>query len=488
MQTTTAHRQSRHRLRGAATVAAAIVLAAALTPATSAAAGAKPGAYQRAHVTLDEALRDPAQLIRTDWRHDLAPVLDALPEMRADRTVGTPLHGKILAATLNLPATVEVDGDTMIIARRIQFAGSTVRISTHGKDLTVLPVESIRTGAVNGVITMDTNGADAPDGSPGLSGARGADGTPGARGADGSVFWCSGSPGGNGSPGTPGGNGTAGGSAFVNGGNAGRLTFNIPDFSTDSYVLSPRGGDGGDGGRGGYGGTGGNGGTGGAGGNGVREPGVFGDCDGGDGGAGGAGGKGGTGAAGGRGSFGGNGNTLAVTYPSGYDPSRISVDVRGGFAGRIGASGDRGPGGLGGSGGWGGVPDWPGVYGNNGPDGLPGLVGDQGRGSGVTRDGFAGRALVLPPPTLTTDQSVYHVGYQPIYQLSGGLPDADLYWTDCRNGVCSGEYPSGKRTDSLGRWAFQGPAWQPADVGSWVRQIRVGIGGRVATVSFQVLP
>ena len=82
-------------------------------PAAPAAATRVPGVAtgDAERATIERALQDADSLLRRDWRAELRPVLDKLPEARETRTVTGPLSGQIMADTVHLPAKVEVTGD-----------------------------------------------------------------------------------------------------------------------------------------------------------------------------------------------------------------------------------------------------------------------------------------------------------------------------------------------------------------------------------------
>lgn len=349
---------------------AAVVLAVglALVQPTPANAGAKP--------TLAERIAAAG----VNWRTALAADLAALPH--ASTTVAGPLRGQMLAATLRLPATIELAADTTIIANELVFTGSRLRVVGNGFALSLYPVSKVRAErAIASEITIDTSPPDGPNGRGGSPGIPGFSGFTGQRGDDGTdPFDCMGTQGGRGEDGE---NGLAGdgGEAGGRANSASDITLDIPNGSTDSYRLIARGGRGGNGGDGGEGGAGGSGGGGGQGGNsyfycyaGWAPPG-------GPGGDGGNGATGGTGGRGGSGGSGGNAGSIRVTYPSGYNPSWIQYDVSGGM------------GGQGGRGGWAGQPGWggyggPGGYGEPyGPSGQPGWGGLRG---GYGQDGDSG--------------------------------------------------------------------------------------------------
>ncbi len=241
-------------------------------------------------------------------------------------------------------------------------------------------------------IVEDQSGTDGVDGSPGTNGSVGVTGTPGNPGTNGT---CGGNV--HGAPGSTGGTGGVG-SAGDNGkdGTAGKsghpITYNITDTS-NSYAFYSNGGDGGHGGPGGMGGTGGDAGAGGAGGTGATctcQQGGAGN--GGPGGNGGSGGTGGPGGNGGKGGDGGDAGLIKVTYPVGYDTSRITTSNSSGTGGIGGNSGSGGNGGRGGARGSGGLQGSSGLCPISFPTlGVSGSDGGAGGGGAVGSAGAHGK-------------------------------------------------------------------------------------------------
>ena len=60
---------------------------------------------------------DPELLIDRDWRSELAPALELMPEMRETLHVTGPMNGVYLADTVLLGTHVTLAGDTFILAR-----------------------------------------------------------------------------------------------------------------------------------------------------------------------------------------------------------------------------------------------------------------------------------------------------------------------------------------------------------------------------------
>lgn len=327
---------------------------------------------------------------KVDWRAELG---SSLAQLRGVRGVMTPVGGTVLADTVTVPGAIELTGDTTIIAREVVLATGSVRVHGKGHTLRIYPVASLRSGAGFGVretITIDYTGTG---GLTGANGPKGGDGQAGSRGDPGQPapgpINCHGGDGQAGGSGGSGGPASDGGPA-LEGSDGGGISLEIPDGSTDTYVLITRGGAGGSGGAGGPGGSGG---AGGNGGDGYPfcwfTPPDFGrGGNGGDGGFGGAGGPGGWGGSGGPG---GRGGDVWVTYPNGFDLGQLFVDNSGGSGGNPGPAGPGGNGGFGGMGGQAGQSlegfAWPGQNGWNGFDGPSGQQGWAGAAGnpGITR-------------------------------------------------------------------------------------------------------
>ncbi len=229
-------------------------------------------------------------------------------------------------------------------------------------------------------IEVNNNGEPGKPGEDRLPGAAGAQAvgvaTTGDNGTCGNTVSVNGKSGGKGTDGNAGQRPTLDGGKGGDGGHANPIQLSIPEGSEDSYFLLATGGDGGPGGTGGQGGHGSDGLRGGQGGSGANC-----DCDqggsggGGPGGPGGDAGAGGPGSNGGPGGNGGDGKDITVSYPQGYDTSKIQ---RFNGGGGIGAGGPPGPGGL------------PGSPGKGGPVGLSGgasMCSNQGWGGDTGADG-----------------------------------------------------------------------------------------------------
>src|SRR5262249_16976110 len=144
-----------------------------------------------------------------DWRGALRARLDGL---RGNATVGRVLSGQVLAGTVRVPATVELAGDTTIIARDLVFAGRTrLRVISHGHPLRLYPVDPLR--VEGSTITIDSSGNGGTTGATGWQGQNGFRGWDGRPGQDADLYWCDGENGsdaGDGQTGDNGGDGVAG--------------------------------------------------------------------------------------------------------------------------------------------------------------------------------------------------------------------------------------------------------------------------------------
>ena len=85
---------------------------------------------------------EPEALLDSNWAQKLASTFARMPEMQETRFEQKPLSGVQLAATLYLPERVELEGDTIILAKKIVFEGKDVVIRGH-YNLHILPIESL---------------------------------------------------------------------------------------------------------------------------------------------------------------------------------------------------------------------------------------------------------------------------------------------------------------------------------------------------------
>jgi|CXWL01.1.fsa_nt_gi hypothetical protein len=422
---------------------------------------------------------DPILLFTKNWRQRLKPIFDQMPQMVQARIHhNKKLKGVEVVGELTLPDTVELTGDTIIIAKKVRFTGRNVVIKGP-YDFHAFTVDSFGTEHPNGNITIDTSGhghrewleaqrannsgllaksttgkdkgfvnasftpptLDTIDnsgvtGSTGTTGAPGGNPSHGVDGGGGADGTCggnkNGSPGINGTHGGAGGNGGNGGNGGA-GANGGTVTLAISNANmSTSYILRSNGGDGGPGGPAGGGTSGGVGGDGGDGGDGAScncQAGGLGiGGNGGNGGNAGAGGNGGTGGNGGKG---GDGGPISVHYPTGYNLSQITTSNTAGIGGAGGSAGSAGNAGTPGD------PGSPGsggdLVGCNANNGNPGTAGNGASGGTAGAAGAAGAGGTNgPSPSFTSNGAPPSGGgggggYEP---GEGGNGCTDWYWVE----------------------------------------------------------
>ena len=85
---------------------------------------------------------NPYVLLTDNWRKTLQPHFNSYPEFRKNRQEKGRLSGVIIANTLSLPEFVELDGDTVIIARNIEYDGQYPAIKSYGYDIYIFIIES----------------------------------------------------------------------------------------------------------------------------------------------------------------------------------------------------------------------------------------------------------------------------------------------------------------------------------------------------------
>jgi hypothetical protein len=108
----------------------------------------KQEAQERAFKPARELLQrervpfDPDILKDAEWRRKLAPKLYGMWEMHASRRLGKQLAGLQLADILYLPETVELTGDTVILANKVIFEGRNAVIKGN-YNIAVYPVEEV---------------------------------------------------------------------------------------------------------------------------------------------------------------------------------------------------------------------------------------------------------------------------------------------------------------------------------------------------------
>jgi hypothetical protein len=332
---------------------------------------------------------DPDILLDGDWREKVRPFIGQMPDMALVKWGGRKLKGTQLADTLYLPETIELTGDTVILARRLVFEGQHVLIKGP-HDINVFTIEAeeiagVRPGRLRtdnvvrfakaGFIDMPAShparsqSPDAVSLTVDVSGfgakewrAQQEELERAGRASEGAQFVKAGyaparrrqtatangnpNPGATGSPGV----------AAVNGQQASPLTGTKgPNGSCThpSLIHGGTGQGGGDGGNAGDGNTGGPGGNGGHAGNINWTVGATGtywfQAKGGDGGRGGRGSDGGFGAPGGDGGPGGDGANCSCIQGG---PGNGGQGGPAGDGGDGGSAGDGGPGGLNGKGGF----------------------------------------------------------------------------------------------------------------------------------------
>jgi hypothetical protein len=387
---------------------------------------------------------EPNELLEPGWQVRLRPQLDRMAELQQDRVVRTRhMVGAYISGTLTLPERMKGDGDIVVLARHVVFAGPHVEIiaPTHNVSLFIIdsaenlpgsrsargeadtvssdPSVYIQTGGMPKSIStgsaapdyertgprarlvtasfrarssfmplsatlvqqhVDANGAAGYSGSTGTAGGVGSSGTDGSAGTNGS---CTGTrDGGPGAPGDSGGSGPSGGPGTDGGigSNAGTINTTIPCADSRQWIFSAVGGNGGVGGAGGSGGIGGTGGKGGNGGTGATCADCqFGPGNGGNGGNGGQGGGGGTGGNGGNGGVNGDGGAINVQIPDNF-AGGTTFYLSGGTGGAGGAGGLNGVGVSGGGLGTGGAKGTTNCSGFNPLNGTDGSAGGSGGG------------------------------------------------------------------------------------------------------------
>ena len=104
---------------------------------------------------------EPDALLGRQWRSDLGRHLAQVPEMsRLSRQSG-PLHGVIMADTLQLSAATEVSNDTVLIVRTLRFDSRhpVIRLGPHAASLFVTEsVEFASTGTERPSLYVDGRG------------------------------------------------------------------------------------------------------------------------------------------------------------------------------------------------------------------------------------------------------------------------------------------------------------------------------------------
>lgn len=154
-----------------------LAVAAAFAVGWSLAAAAPAGGVTEASELAERitALRDQ----KVDWRAELG---SSLAWLRGVRGLTTPVGGTVLAGTVTVPGTIELTGDTTIIAREVVLATGSVRVHGKGHTLRIYPVASLRSLGAQETITIDYTGTA---GLTGVNGPKGGDGEAGSRGEPG---------------------------------------------------------------------------------------------------------------------------------------------------------------------------------------------------------------------------------------------------------------------------------------------------------------
>ncbi|HWX42479.1 MAG TPA: hypothetical protein VN345_15110, partial [Blastocatellia bacterium] len=105
---------------------------------------AKPSFTKSRDLLLMEGLPfDPDDLLDPMWPQVLGPQLAATPQMQEDKVVySNHLKGVYIARTLTIPEKTRGDGDVVILARKLIFAGEEVEIAAPGHDVSIFAAES----------------------------------------------------------------------------------------------------------------------------------------------------------------------------------------------------------------------------------------------------------------------------------------------------------------------------------------------------------
>lgn len=79
-------------------------------------------------------------------------------------------------------------------------------------------------------------------------------------------------------------------------------------------------------------------------------------------------------------------------------------------------------------------------------------------------------------PKLTVNASMYTVGSQPFYSVTGAPPYSPIYWSSWINGVSTGETDTfyGHYTDANGNFSSYGGQWLSSHLGFWKKQVKIG--------------
>jgi hypothetical protein len=85
----------------------------------------------------------PDLLLLPDWDRKLKAEFDRWPRLREVLAPGSRLDGVYIAGTLMLPGRVDLDGETVILARRILFESATPVIRTHFHGFHFFPIDTV---------------------------------------------------------------------------------------------------------------------------------------------------------------------------------------------------------------------------------------------------------------------------------------------------------------------------------------------------------
>jgi hypothetical protein len=83
---------------------------------------------------------DPDALLDRDWKANLKPVFDTMPQLQTVRQAEKHLKGAQLAHTLYLPEQIELDGDTVILVRHLVLTSRNVTIKGN-HDVSIFTLE-----------------------------------------------------------------------------------------------------------------------------------------------------------------------------------------------------------------------------------------------------------------------------------------------------------------------------------------------------------
>lgn len=96
-------------------------------------------------------------LFTPNGRKKARPQLEAYPDMYLSKTDTGPLRGVLMAENLTLSEKVKIGGDTVIIAKHLNFTGRAPVIKGP-HDLHLFVLDSAKTNGPGTVVTIDTSG------------------------------------------------------------------------------------------------------------------------------------------------------------------------------------------------------------------------------------------------------------------------------------------------------------------------------------------